>query len=246
MDAAVDGDSPTAERLRYLEELIRQSRGHQYLLVNGKGLPIRKNCNLLREFRKDMKKAGINPAGLDLHALRHTTNTTLLRGGVNPSIIRARLGHTTARMTETYTDKDALDQGGETAPIAALLGVADGETGHGDGDEQPSGHGQGLTLDEGEVLRPTPAVLAALLERYSNILIARLFRVSEMSVRKWLQKYGLFRQKHLVTKEMTEVQVALLRAELRAAMADEPAGCKARATSKDEPTAPKSRPSRSA
>jgi integrase len=211
-------ESKTAERLRYVEDVICRSRGHRYLFVNGKGLPIRRNANLLREFRKDLKKAGINPTGLDLHALRHTTNTTLLRGGVNPSIIRARLGHTTARMTETYTDKDALDQGGETEPIATLVGVSD-DSPETSSEAESSTTGRRLTLETQEKLRPTGEVLAALVERYSNIVIARLCRVSEMAVRKWLKVNGITRTRRIISKEMTEIELALLRADLRAALA---------------------------
>jgi hypothetical protein len=188
--------------------------------VNSKGLPIRRNSNLLRSFRQDLKKAKINPAGLDLHALRHTTNTTLLRGGVNPSIIRARLGHTTARMTETYTDKESLDQGGETAAIAELLGVPDGApTTSRKGKNVAAG--RGLTLETEEQLRPRGASLAALVERYSNIVIAKLCRVSEMAVRKWLKADGIIRQKRVIVGEMSELQLALLRADLRAALTRE-------------------------
>lgn len=213
-------EGPTAERLRYLEQVIVQARGHNFIFVNGKGLPIRRNCNLIREFRKDLKKANIDQRGLDLHSLRRTTNTILLKGGVSPSIIRARLGHTTARMTEIYTDKDALDQGGDTAPIAALLGVADGALTPNSVDENGR-NGRGLTLEEAEVLRPTGPVLAALVARYSNEVIARICRVSEAAVRKWLKLNGLVRSKRAVQIDMAEAQLALLRADLRAALAKE-------------------------
>jgi integrase len=222
LEEAGQGDSQTAERLQILEDIAVKARGHRLLFVNGKGLPIRRNCNLIREFRKDLNKAGVDPTGLDLHSLRHTTNTTLLRGGVNPSIIRARLGHTTARMTETYTDKEALDQGGETGPIATLLGLSDG-TPTADGEKPAVGAGKGLTLDEAEILRPSGTVLAGLVARYSNVLIAQICRVSEAAVRKWLQRDGIVRTRRKVLKELTEAEVALLRADLRAALAAEAA-----------------------
>lgn len=214
------GESPTAERLRYLEQVILRGRGHRFLFANGKGLPIRCNCNLLREFRRDLKQARVNPTGLDRHALRHTCNTTLLKGCVNPSITRARLGHTTARMTETYTDKDALDQGCATELIAAFLGVLDGAP-KAEGEASGTPGGRGVTMETLERLRPTGAVLAALVDRYSNIVIAKLCRVSEAAVRKWLKAAGIVRANRVIIKDLRDVQLALLRADLRAFLARE-------------------------
>src|SRR5262249_2364380 len=152
----------------------------------------------------------------DLHALRKTCNTTLLKWGVNPSIIRARLGHSSAAMTELYTDAEALDQGGHTEAVADLLGLPVGiapagrEEGTGPAPATP------LPIPPAEApLRPTPALLAALVERYSNILIARICRVSEAAVRKWLRAAGVTRTKRCVsTEDVPEWQVALLRADL--------------------------------
>jgi len=218
LEEAGQSESSKAERLRFLEDVIVKSRGHRYLFVNGKGLPIRRNSNLVREFRKDLRKAGIDAKGLDLHSLRYTTNTTMLKGGVNPSIIRARLGHGSARMTERYCDKEALDQGGETGPIADLLGVPDGEL-TANADAAISSAGGGLTLESEEQLRPRGNLLAGLVERYSNLLIARLCRVSEAAVRKWLKAEGLVRSKRIITAGISDGQLALLRADLRAALA---------------------------
>jgi hypothetical protein len=65
-------------------------------------------------------------------------------------------------------------------------------------------------------------VLAALVGRYSNIVIARICRVSEAAVRKWLKAAGIVRTKRCVsTEEMPDRQVALLRADLRQALSRE-------------------------
>jgi integrase len=215
------GDSHQAEAWRHLEQLILTNRGHQYLFVNGKGLPLPRNNNLLRSLRADLRKAKVDLRHVDLHALRKTCNTTLLKGGVNPSIIRARLGHSSTNMTELYTDTEALDQGGHTEAVAALLGMPDGGVA-GIRPESPE-NVLPLAVPEGlareETLRPPPAALAALVERYSNIVIARTCRVSEAAVRKWLRAAGITRLKRCVTHgEMPEWQVALLRADLRAAL----------------------------
>ena len=229
-------DAPPAETLRAMEDHILAARSHGYLFANGRGLPIKRNNNLLREFRRDLRKAGIDPTGLDLHSMRHTCNTVLLQGGVKPAIVRARMGHMTARMTEVYTDVDALDQGGSTASLARLLGVADGEAGQGGADEQPAAAGQGLTLEEEEQLRPTPALLAEMVKRYPNVLIGRICQVSEMAVRKWLKTAGIVRPKRVIKPELPESQVALLRADLRAALAEEAAKAERKAKGKNKAT----------
>ena len=74
----------------------------------------------------------------------------------------------------------------------------------------------GLNLESGAPLRPTPEILAALVKGYSNILIGRVFGVSEASVRKWLRKWGIVRRQRQLTKDgMTEADVGILRAEVR-------------------------------
>jgi integrase len=223
-EAAGQGNSPKAEGWRHLEQLIVANRNHQYLFVNGRGLPIPRNNNLLRSLRADLRKAKVDLAHLDLHALRKTCNTTLLKGGVNPAIIRARLGHSSASMTELYTDAEALDQGGHTEPVAGLLGMPAGTGPANDGEEgRDQAQATPLATPPGEgPLRPTPGLLAALVERFSNILIARICQVSEAAVRKWLKAAGIIRAKRCVsTEDVPAWLVALLRADLRAALARE-------------------------
>jgi hypothetical protein len=223
-EATGKGDSPKAEAWRHLEQLILANRNHQYLFVNGKGLPVPRNNNLLRSLRADLRKARVDLKHVDLHALRKTCNTALLKAGVNPAIIRARLGHSSAAMTALYTDAEALDQGGHTEAVAELLGMLDGGVA-GTRAKAPE-NVIPLAVPEGlareEALRPPPELLAALVERYSNIVIARICRVSEAAVRKWLRGAGITRLKRCVTHgEMPEWQLALLRADLRAALGDQ-------------------------
>jgi integrase len=47
-----------------------------------------------------MKRAGIDRAGLCVHCLRYTANSVLLAAGVPETVIRARMGHVTSKMTE--------------------------------------------------------------------------------------------------------------------------------------------------
>lgn len=214
------GGDPQAESWRAIEAIARDARGHQQLFVNGEGLPIRRNNNLLRSLRVDLAKAKIELAGVDLHALRYTCNTTLVRAGVNPAVVRARMGHSSARMTDLYTDVEALDRGGHTEAVARLLGVEDD---HGGGSPQAGGETRypaGPTpqpADEGP-LRPPPEVLAGLAERYSNITIGKICLVSEAAVRKWLRDAGIERSRRIVSTNLPEWQIALLRGDLRAAI----------------------------
>src|SRR5208283_4473940 len=118
--------------------------------TNGKGLPLRKNLD--REFRASLKRAGIDRKGLCIHSLRYTANSTLLAAGVPETVIRARMGHVTSKMTERYFDPLA-DNGAGTGAVASLLGVEDGKA------ETPPETtsvkmGPGLTLDDDKPFRP--------------------------------------------------------------------------------------------
>ena len=62
------------------------------------------------EFMRDIKKAGINPEGIHIHALRRTFATRLIRSGADPKTVQAILGHATLELTlQLYTDAKALD-----------------------------------------------------------------------------------------------------------------------------------------
>jgi hypothetical protein len=97
--------------------------GHQRLVSEGKGLPLRKYLD--REFRAASKRAGIDRRGLCIHSLRYTANSTLVAVGVPETVIRARMGRVTAKMTERNFDPGA-DNGAGTGAVATPLGFEDG------------------------------------------------------------------------------------------------------------------------
>ena len=71
-------------------------------------------------------EAGRDRAGGPVHSFaRYTANSTLLAAGVPETVIRARMGHVTSKMTERYFDPLA-DNGAGTGAVASLLGVEDG------------------------------------------------------------------------------------------------------------------------
>ena len=77
-----------------------------------------------------------------------------------------------------------------------------------------------LNVESYEPLRPTPEILRAMIKGYSNILIGRVFGVSEASVRKWMKKWSIVRRQRQLTKdELTEADIGILRAEVRMMLA---------------------------
>jgi Phage integrase family len=182
--------------------------------ANGKGLPLRENLD--REFRATLKRAGIDRTGLCIHSLRYTANLTLLAAGIPETVIRARMGHVTSKMTERYFDPLA-DNGAGTGAVASLLGVEDGKA---ETFPEPtrSELGRGLTLDDDKPFRPTSEMLAALTERYSNIAIGEILDVSEAPVRMMLKRAGI-RRASRVLSSLDDWQATILRAELKAELA---------------------------
>jgi hypothetical protein len=210
------GEGPEADRLRHLERVVVRAQGHPFLFANTEGLPVRRN--LRRAFRTDLRNAGIDPAGLCIHSLRYTANSAMLAAGLNETIIRARMGHVSSRMTERYHDPD-YDDGSGTGAVADLIGVEDRPAEDRPEEGTPPGHRPTLgpaPLAE-EPLRPPPEVLAGLVERYSNVLIGRILRMSPAGVGKLLRRLGIRRKRRMQTN-LPEWQVVLLRAELRDAL----------------------------
>ena len=215
-----NGDASANESLQEHEDQVLDSINHDFLFVNGRGLPLR--CNLLRSFRTDLLNAGVASEGLDLHSLRYTANTAMVASGLNPQIIRARMGHASSAtgMTDLYTDENLIGDNRDTSAAAALLGLP--------GDGMPGEPKNGRpappvapTLDSDKPLRPTPEIFAELVDRYTNGLIGRICGVSEGAIRNWLQDAGVKRKgsKRRIG-DLPEWQVVLLRADLRKAMED--------------------------
>ena len=213
-----DNKESTIGLLRELEDRVTESYNHDFLFVNGRGLPIRRN--LLRSFRTDLLNAGVASEGLDLHSLRYTANTTMLAAGLNPQIVRARMGHASSAMTDRYTDDKLIGDNRDTSAVAGLLGLPEnGKPGAAKNDQQ--GPPAVPMLDCNDPLRLTPEVLSELVNRYTNGMIGRICNVSEAAVRKWLRDACVRRKgRRQRIGDMPEWQVALLRADLRKAMSD--------------------------
>jgi Phage integrase family len=203
-----------AQSLAQMERTATLGLGHQRLFANKKGLPLRKNLD--REFRATLKRAGIDRAGLCIHSLRYTANSTLLAAGVPETVIRARMGHVTSKMTERYFDPLA-DNGAGTGAVARLLGVEDG-TAVSSGEATPADSNGRLTLYDDKQFRPPTEMLVALTERYSNIAIGEILDVSEAAVRIMLKRAGIKRANRLSTS-LDDWQAAIIKAELKAEMA---------------------------
>ena len=212
--SAGQGETKKAKSLAQMEKAAISGLGHQRLFVNGKGLPLRRNLD--REFRASLKRAGIDRDGLCIHSLRYTANSTLLAAGVPETVIRARMGHVTSKMTERYFDPLA-DNGAGTAAVASLLGVEDGAAEPPADASRRESSGR-LTLDEEKPFRATAEMLAALTERYSNIAIGKILDVSETAVRMMLKRAGI-RRANRVLSSLDDWQAAIIRAELKAEVA---------------------------
>jgi hypothetical protein len=125
------------------------------------------------------------------------------------------MGHVTSKMTERFCDR-AADYGAGTGAVASLLGVEDGRA------ETPAETtsveiGTGLTLDDDKPFRPSPEMLVALTERYSNIAIGKILDVSEAAVRMMLKRAGI-RRTNRVFSSLDDWQATIIRAELKAEM----------------------------
>ena len=211
-----NGNTSATESLREHEDRVLDSMNHDFLFVNGRGLPVR--CNLLRSLKTDFLNAGVAPEGLDLHSLRYTANTAMVASGLNSQIVRARMGHASSAMTDRYTDDKLIGDNCDTSAAAALLGLPHDDTLGKPKNGRPA-QPEAPTLDSEEPLHPTPEIFAELVQRYTNGLIGRICGVSEGAIRNWLQDAGVKRKgRKRRTGDLPEWQIALLRADLRKAM----------------------------
>jgi integrase len=214
LKSAGQGQTKKAKSLAQMEKIAISGLGHQRLFANGKGLPLRKNLD--REFRAGLERAGIDRDGLCIHSLRYTANSTLLAAGVPETVIRARMGHVTSKMTERYFDPLA-DNGAGTGAVASLHGVEDGAAETPVDLTRAESNGR-LSLDDEKPFRPTAEMLVALTERYSNIAIGKILDVSEAAVRMMLKRAGIKRASRIETR-LDDWQAAIIRAELKAELA---------------------------
>jgi hypothetical protein len=58
-------------------------------------------------------------------------------------------------------------------------------------------------------------MLRELTRRLSNLAIAKICHVSEAAVRKWLREHGIKRETQIHTGNLSDFEIALLRAELQ-------------------------------
>ena len=178
-----------------------------------------------REFRAGSEASGDRGRCRAVHPLsaRYTANSSLLAAGVPGTVIRARMGHVTSKMTERYFDPGA-DNGAGTGAIGSLLGVEDcnAET---QTESTPDEIRPGLSLDDNKPFRPTSEMLDALVERHSNIAIGKILDVSEAAVRMMLKRAGIKRATRISTS-FDDWQSTIIRAELKAEFArkDKPNG----------------------
>jgi integrase len=63
-------------------------------------------------------------------------------------------------------------------------------------------------------LRPTEKMLRDLVEKYSNLSIGRIFDVSSVAVKKWLDKCGIIRQRRIQSNLSDKKTIRKIRAEL--------------------------------
>ena len=77
---------------------------------------------LVHILKRDLKAAGIDPEGVDVHSMRHTTATYLAKAGVAPRTAQSIMRHSDIRLTlGTYTDPKLLDMAGALTALPKLI-----------------------------------------------------------------------------------------------------------------------------
>lgn len=66
-------------------------------------------------------------------------------------------------------------------------------------------------------LRPTPEALSRLVNQYSNRTIGLIYNISDVAVKKWMDKFGVLRSKRVCNKIVEEDEIQKIREELQAA-----------------------------
>jgi len=101
----------TAEARGVFEGLWEGQAGDGFCFVNRAGRPWRNN--LLSRFRACVRAAGIDEHGVDIHALRYTFATSLLRNGVDPATAARLTRHADVRiLLEIYRHVSPTDKRG--------------------------------------------------------------------------------------------------------------------------------------
>ena len=66
-------------------------------------------------------------------------------------------------------------------------------------------------------LSPTKEALERLMCHYSNVAIGRVYGMSDVAIKKWMDKFGLARSRRVLSPELTEDEILKIRQELQAA-----------------------------
>lgn len=66
-------------------------------------------------------------------------------------------------------------------------------------------------------LRPTPEALSRLVNQYSNRTIGLIYNISDVAVKKWMDKFGVLRSKRVCNKIVEEDEIQKIREKLQAA-----------------------------
>jgi integrase/recombinase XerD len=87
------------------EEILR-GRPSEHVFITRQGGPLSRNrtWELVKEYAR---AAGIDPAGVSPHTLRHSFATHLLEGGADIRYVQEMLGHASVSTTQIYTHVDA-------------------------------------------------------------------------------------------------------------------------------------------
>ena len=112
------GRKPDMARLEAEARKLREA-GAERVFRTEYGTPI--GNNLLKKLQVVVKKAGIDPSGVDLHSLRYSFGSWLVSGGVNVKLVSRLMGHATVQITlDIYTDTSIMDWHGAVAKLPAL------------------------------------------------------------------------------------------------------------------------------
>jgi integrase len=94
---------PVADRFYDILKELRSRSESKYVFVTKNGTPLR--YNMLTRFRGTLKRAGIDQEGVDIHSLRYTFITHLIRNGANPKVVQRLAGHRSIIVTmNIYAD----------------------------------------------------------------------------------------------------------------------------------------------
>jgi integrase len=106
------------DALRGEAEQLR-AEGEQRVFRTECGTPI--GNSLLKRLATAVEHAGIDKRGVDLHALRYTFGSWLVKNGVNIKLVSRLMGHATVQLTlDIYTDTSIMDWEGAIGKLPAL------------------------------------------------------------------------------------------------------------------------------